>query len=270
MMRPTQGDRAAVDCRLPIADCRLEAGVPELGRAASPRQPGRTRLNVRGGLGEPALPAHARYRYAIGFLLVSFLLVFCPPAQALSDTTLAGISFEQKLNTQVSLDLPFRDEAGNPVRLGNYFGHKPVILVLGYYECPMLCSLVLNGMVESLEDLKWSIGNQFEVVNISINPRESPALAAAKKRNYLKRYGRAGAEPGWHFLTGEEPAIQRLADEVGFQYAYDAASRQYAHPSGLIILTPEGKVARYFFGVTFASSEVYAALKAASGNQIGS
>ncbi len=191
-------------------------------------------------------------------------------AQTLSDTNLAEIRFEQKLNAQVSPGLPFRDDEGREVRFGQYLGRKPVLLVLGYYECPMLCTLVLNGMVESAADMKWSIGREFEVVNVSINPRETSALAAAKKRAYVKRYGRSGAADGWHFLTGNETAIRQLANEVGFRYAYDAGSKQYAHPSGLVVLTPTGKVSGYLFGVTFSPKDLYAALQGASGNQIGS
>jgi protein SCO1/2 len=199
-----------------------------------------------------------------------FSLIHSVCGQALSDSELAGIHFEQKPNTQLSLDLPFVDEAGREVRLGNYFGAKPVILVLGYYGCPMLCTLVLNGLVETMEDMKWRVGNEFEVVNVSINPQELPALAAAKKQSYLKRYGRAGAENGWHFLTGKEPEIQTLAQAVGFGYRLDTASKQYAHPSGLVILTPQGKVSRYLFGVSFSSGELYTALKEASSNKVSS
>jgi protein SCO1/2 len=191
-------------------------------------------------------------------------------ASSLPESALNTIRFEQKLNSQVSLDLPFLDEQGNPVTLRRYVGQRPVILVLGYYRCPMLCTLVLNGMVECLLDLKLAVGREFEVVNVSIDPNEKPELAAAKKRTYLKRYGRLGADQGWHFLTGEKPAIERLAAEVGFNYAYDATIRQYAHPSGLIILTPQGKVARYLFGVNFSPKELDAALREASANQIGS
>ncbi len=208
----------------------------------------------------------------ISCLWLLFGLLAPPPsayAATLSDDRLSRISFDQKLSAQVSLELPFQDETGKSVRLGDYFWRKPVILVLGYYECPMLCTLVLNGLVESLEDMKWTAGNEFTVVNVSINPRETPALAAAKKRNYLKRYGRSGASAGWHFLTGAEPAIRRLADEVGFQFAYDTESKQYAHPSGLVILTPKGKVAQYLFGVTFAPRTLYNALGAASSDHIG-
>jgi protein SCO1/2 len=183
---------------------------------------------------------------------------------------LSHISFDQKLGAQISLDLPFRDENGKAVTLRDYFGRKPVVLVLGYYECPMLCTLTFNGMVEAMNDMKWSIGNQFNVVHVSINPNETPQLAAGKKATYVRRYGRAGAAAGWHFLTGNEPAIRKLADEVGFHYAYDPAVKQYAHPSGLIVLTPEGKTAKYFFGVKFSPAEVYGALQGASANQVGS
>ena len=210
-----------------------------------------------------------------GYLAISLISLCCllhglyAHAQSLNPEKLSRIAFDQKLDAQVSLSLPFRDEAGRTVKLGDYFHTKPVILVLGYYECPMLCTLTLNGMVESLEDIKWNIGNQFDVVNVSINPRETPALAAAKKKSYLRRYGRAGAEQGWHFLTGDQPAITALTDEVGFHYAYDPTVKQYAHPSGLIILTPRGRVAKYLFGVKFAPEDLYTALSSASGNQIG-
>jgi protein SCO1/2 len=197
-------------------------------------------------------------------------LTLSPQAQALSDSTLNDIRFDQNLGTEVSLSLPFRDEDGKAVQLGDYFGRKPVVLVLGYYKCPMLCTLVLNGLVDSASDMRWSIGKDFEVVDVSINPDETPALAAAKKRTYVKRYGRTGAGQGWHFLTGNEASIRQLAKEVGFRYVYDPASRQYAHPSGLIILTPKGEVSHYLFGVTFAPRDFYDALQDASTDRTGS
>lgn len=190
-------------------------------------------------------------------------------AQSLPDSTLAQIRFEQKLGAQVAPTLPFRDEQGNQVQLGDYFGRKPVLLVLGYYKCPMLCTLVLNGVVECASDMKWSIGKDFEVVDVSINPDETSALAAAKKRTYIRRYGRSGTADGWHFLTGDEPAIRQLADEVGFRYVYDPASKQFAHPSGLIILSPQGKISHYLFGVAFAPRDLFAALSDASVNKTG-
>jgi protein SCO1/2 len=191
-------------------------------------------------------------------------------AQTLSESQLADIHFDQKLGAQVSLDLNFRDETGRNVTLADYLGKKPVVLVLGYYSCPMLCTLTFNGMVEGMNDMKWSIGDEFNVVHISINPKETPELAAAKRQNYLKQYGRPDAAAGWHFLIGDEPQIRKLADEVGFQYAYDSSVQQYAHPSGLVILTPDGKVSKYFFGVKFSPPELYTSLQDASRHSVGS
>jgi protein SCO1/2 len=203
--------------------------------------------------------------------MVLILTVCCASAVAtLPDTTLAKIGFDQKPGGQTSPELPFRDEEGRSIQLGQYFKKTPVILVMGYYDCPMLCTLVLNGLVESLQDLRWSIGDRFQVINVSINPNETPPLARAKKSSYLKRYGRPGATDGWHFLTGDQHSIERLAAEVGFQYVYDASSGQYAHPSGLVFLTPEGKVSGYLFGVTFSPKTVYASLQAAASSKIGS
>jgi protein SCO1/2 len=192
------------------------------------------------------------------------------PSDTLTDSHLAEIKFDQKLNNTISLDLHFRDENNKEVRLADYFSKKPVILVLGYYGCPMLCTLVLNGMAEGLQDLRWSIGKEYDVINVSIDPHETPLLAAAKKRSYLKRYGRDTAESGWHFLTGDSDAIQRLADEVGFRYAYDPVSKQYAHPSGLVVLTRDGRISRYLFGVTFSPRDLYTSLDTASSRKIGS
>ncbi len=226
-----------------------------------PKSEIRNRFKTRG---------NGKTRNCLAATAVLWTVVFSLRAQTLSEDALAQIRFEQKLNAQITLSLPFQDESGKPVQLDQYFGRKPVLLVLGYYECPMLCTLVLNGMVESAADMKWSIGKDFEVVDVSISPSEGPPLAAAKKRTYVKRYGRSGAAAGWHFLTGNETSIRRLADEVGFRYAYDPASKQYAHPSGLVVLTPEGKVSRYLFGVTYAPAELFAALRQASSNQVGS
>lgn len=207
-----------------------------------------------------------------GFIFILLCVMVAAPlmAQSLTDDQLSRISFDQELNAQISLDLPFRDENGKTVTLRDYFGQKPVVLVLGYYQCPMLCTLTFNGMVESMNDMKWSIGKEFNVVHVSINPRETSELAAAKKQTYLRRYGRHGAGAGWHFLTGDEPNIRKLADEVGFHYAYDPSVKQYAHPSGLVILTPQGEVSKYFFGVSFSAPELFAALQNASERRVGS
>jgi protein SCO1 len=225
----------------------------------------------------PRLPARRNGLVAPWIAALGLLCLAVTPARAgkepissLSEETLASLRFQQHLNAQISLDLNFRDETGRTLRLGDYFGRKPVILVLGYYECPMLCTLVNNGLVECLQDLKLDLGKEFDVVHVSIDPREAPALAAAKKRTFLRLYGRRGAEAGWHFLTGDEAAIRRLAAEVGFQYAYDAALKQYAHPSGIVVLTPGGKVARYFFGLTFPPRELAATLRDAGSEKTGS
>src|SRR5206468_2802754 len=168
------------------------------------------------------------------------------------------------------LDLTFRDEQDKPVTLRQYFGEKPVILVLAYYRCPRLCSLVLNGLVSGLREIDYEIGNQFIVVTVSIDPREAPELAAAKKAAYAERYGRAGAASGWHFLTGEEAAIQRLADAVGYRYAYDAERDQFAHDSAIMVLTPDGTIARYFYGIEFPARELRFGLEDASAGKVGS
>ncbi|HTR42327.1 MAG TPA: SCO family protein [Pseudomonadales bacterium] len=207
---------------------------------------------------------------------------FVAANSSLTDTQLLQIKFDQKLNSHVSPDLVFRDEAGQSVRFGDYLGKRPVVLILGYYQCPMLCSLVLNGAMDSFRDLKWSVGKQFDVVFVSIDPAEQPALAAEKKATYVRVYGRLGSENGWHFLTAatttrpardlmpEDQSVQTLADEIGFRFAYDTGLKQFAHPSGFAVLTPDGKVAHYFFGVTFSPDEVAAALHEASAKKIGS
>lgn len=183
---------------------------------------------------------------------------------------LRDVGIDQKLDNQVPLDLSFRDEAGNDVVLGNYFGQKPVVLVLAYYDCPMLCTLVLNGLLHSLEGLKYNVGQEFQVVTVSFDPSEKPALAAAKKAIYVGLYGRPNASAGWHFLTGEEPSIRELAEAVGFRYNYDPSTRQYVHATGIMVLTPDGRVARYFYGIQYPSGNLRLALVEASQGRIGS
>jgi protein SCO1/2 len=191
-------------------------------------------------------------------------------AQNVTDDTLKRITFTQKPGAQISLDTTFRDESGNSIKLADCFNKKPVILVMGYYGCPMLCTFVLNGMIGSLQNLDLKIGDEFDVIDVSIDPGETPALAAAKKKSYLRRYGRPDAAASWHFLTGDEPAIRKLAGEVGFNYAYDARIHQYAHPSGLVILTPDGKVSHYLSGVIYSPEQLKNALADASVKKIGS
>ena len=181
-----------------------------------------------------------------------------------------GVGIDQRLNEQVPLDLQFRDETGKSVKLGQYFGGKPVILAMVYYECPMLCTLTLNGLVRSMRALPFELGNQYAVVTVSFNPRETPALAAAKKKEYLANYAHPGGENGWHFLTGDEASIQQLTKAIGFHYNYDQESGQYAHAAGLVMVTPEGRIARYFYGVEFSTRDLRLALDEASANKIGS
>lgn len=190
-------------------------------------------------------------------------------AQNAMPVPLRDVGIDQRLNEQVPLDLVFRDEAGREVRLSEYFADKPVILTLVYYECPMLCNEVLNGLLRSLRALPFDIGDQFAVITVSFNPRETSALAAAKRATYIERYRRPRAAQGWHFLTGQEESIEALARAVGFRYAYDAETGQYAHASGIMVLTPEGKVSRYFYGIEYAARDLRLGLVEASRNRIG-
>lgn len=190
-------------------------------------------------------------------------------AQTLSDAQLAQVDFVQKLNGQVPLDVTLRDETGAEVRLASFFGTRPVILALAYYDCPSLCTLVLNGVLDSARDLRLDAGLDFEIVVVSIRPNESSALAAAKKHTYSMRYGRPGAAKGWHFLTGDEHSIRQIADAVGYHYVYDPVSRQFAHPSGMTVLTPAGKISRYFLGIEYPPKDVRLALVEASQHRIG-
>jgi protein SCO1/2 len=191
------------------------------------------------------------------------LLAFTRSICALTPGDLSRVTFDQHPGHQISRDLVFRDENDRPFRLGNQFGKQPTILVLGYYRCPMLCMLINDGLIRALQELPLSIGPDFQVVTVSIDPTEKAAAAAAKKSEYLRQYGRPGAADGWHFLVGDEPSVAKLADEAGFRYAYDPQIRQYAHPSGIIVLTPEGKISRYLFGAKFDAKELSDALIAA-------
>ena len=182
---------------------------------------------------------------------------------------LQDVGFDQKLGAQVPLDLVFRDESGEETTLGAYVSERPVILSLVYYECPMLCTLVLNGLASSLKAVSFTAGREFEIVTVSFNPRDTPALAAAKKEAYLGRYGRPGAARGWHFLTGEETSIRRLTEAVGFRYTYDQEAGQYAHASGILVLTPEGKIARVFYGIEYAPRDLRLGLVEAGRGEIG-
>jgi protein SCO1 len=188
-------------------------------------------------------------------------------------TALKDVRIEQKLDQQLPLDLVFRDENGQEVKLGNYFGKKPVVLSLVYYDCPMLCTQILNGMVTSFRVLPFQIGKEFDVVSISFDPRETAQLAALKKKvyvDYLPEKMRAGANSGWHFLTGDPASIERITDAVGFRYHYDEATKQFAHASAIMVTTPEGKLSRYFYGVEYPARDLRLGLIESSQSKIGS
>jgi protein SCO1 len=189
-----------------------------------------------------------------------------PPGQSLAD----GLEIEQKLGAQIPLDLEFKDEHGNTVKLGDYFGERPVILSMIFFRCAGSCTHILNGMVDSMRAMKKALpGNDFEVITVSIHPTETPELAALKKETYLERLNKPEAAEGWHFLTGPLETTKRLGDAVGFNYKYDAEKDTVQHPAGIMVLTPEGKVSRYFFGVQYPQRQVLDSLYLAADNKIG-
>jgi protein SCO1 len=179
------------------------------------------------------------------------------------------IGFDQRLGESVPLDAEFRDEEGRTVRLGDYFGRKPVVLNLVYFDCPMLCTVSLNGLTTALDVASVTPGQEFELVTISFDSRETPGLASAKKKAYLARYKRAGAAAGWHFLTGEQASIDRVTRAVGFRYAWDGETRQFAHPAGLLVLTPQGTIARYLFGIEYSPKDLRLALVESGEGKVG-
>jgi protein SCO1/2 len=183
---------------------------------------------------------------------------------------LRDVAIEQRLGQPLPLDALFTDELGRPVRLGQYFGRRPVILVLAYYNCPMLCTQVFNGLVSSLRVLNFDAGKEFDVVAVSFDPRDRPPDAAAKKKAYLDEYRRPGAALGWHFLTGGAGSIERVTKAAGFHYKYDESTGQFAHSTAIYIATPEGKLSRYFYGIEYAPRDLRLGLVEASNNRIGS
>jgi len=183
---------------------------------------------------------------------------------------LQGVGIDQRLDQQLPLDLTFRDEAGRSVPLSTFFqSKKPVILALVYYRCPMLCTQILNGLESSLKAVSFNPGQDFEILSVSFDPKDTPELAASKKQLYLRRYGRPNSANGWHFLTGDEANIKALTDAAGFHFKYDAKTDQFAHASGIMIVTPEGRLSRYFYGVEYAPRDVRLGLVEASENRIG-
>ncbi|MGH7495770.1 MAG: SCO family protein [bacterium] len=183
---------------------------------------------------------------------------------------LRNVGIEQNLNAPLPLDLIFVNESGHALALREFFGKKPVVLAFVYYECPMLCTQILNGLLESVRLVKFNIGEEYEVLTVSFDPGETPKLAAEKKKVYLQQYDRAGAEKGWHFLTGDSTAIKTLTQAAGFHYRYDPATDQFAHASGILVLTPQGKISKYFYGVEYSPRDLRLALVEAAENKIGS
>jgi protein SCO1/2 len=183
---------------------------------------------------------------------------------------LREIGFDQRINERLPLDAAFMDEAGRRVPLGAYFGQRPVVLAFAYYDCPMLCTQVLNGLSSALAILSLEPGRDFEIVTISFDPRDTPVSASAKKARYIERYKQPGAAAAWHFLTGDQASIDRVTRAAGFRYAWDADTKQFAHPTGVIVLTPDGRLARYLFGIEYGPRDLRYALVEASDGKVGS
>jgi protein SCO1/2 len=209
-----------------------------------------------------------RRRIAV-FIVLAALPVHGQPAPDGKPAILRNVSIEQRLDSPLPLGLEFRDESGRAVRLGDYFGSRPVVLVLAYYDCPMLCTQVLNGLVSAMRILSFDAGREYEVVTVSFDPRDDPSDARAKKEPYVARYGRAGAAAGWHFLTGDPKAIAALTQAVGFRYTWDERLEQFAHASAIYVATPAGRLSRYFYGIEYAPRDLRLALVEASHGKIG-
>lgn len=183
---------------------------------------------------------------------------------------LMRIDIEEHLGDYVPVDLTFTDDRGRTVQFGDYFNdEQPVVLFLGYYECPMLCNLVMNGLVQGIKELKWQPGVDYQIVSVSINPGETHQLAAAKKKNYLEALQIPSASEGWSFLVGEEKQSRQLADAVGFKYYWDEKTQQYAHPAAIYLISPDGKISRYLYGIQFDPKDLRLGLLEASEGRIG-
>jgi protein SCO1/2 len=194
--------------------------------------------------------------------------ILSPPANV-RPPGLKNVGIQQNLTLPLPLDLAFTDDLGRNLRLGDYFGKKPVILSLVYFNCPMLCGEVLSGLEHSLRTMSFDVGKEFEVITVSFDPKDTPEMAAKKKSEFLKRYKRAGAEQGWHFLVGKQDAIDALTKAVGFQYDYNSNAQQFAHAAAIMIATPDGKIAQYYYGVEYPPKDLRLGLVEAAKGKIG-
>lgn len=210
-------------------------------------------------------------------MLAALIVLAVAPASAATEPAADGrppalreVGIDQRLGETLPLDAAFTDDHGRAVTLGDYFGKKPVVLVMTYFECPMLCTLVLNGLGKTLKTMNFEPGKEFDVVAVSFDPRDTPATAAKKKATYVAEYGRAATADGWHFLTGEPAAIERVAQAVGFRYKWVPEEKQFAHAAAIMVATPEGRLARYFYGVDYAGRDLRLGLVEAADHKIGS
>ena len=230
-----------------------------------------SRVRQNAGDVSGARPAFWRTRLQFLTCLTLLLLTNTAHAQGEKPPILRDVGIDQRLNDQVPLEVVLMNTEGREVRLGDYFQDKPVVLVLAQYRCPKLCNEVLNGLVDAVRSIpSLTVGSQFNIVVISFDPRETPAMAAAKQRAYLEAYGRPGVTGGWHFLTGPQTSIDLITKAIGFRYVYDAPNDQFAHGSGICLLTPQGRIARYFFGIRYSPRDLRLGLVEASENKIGS
>jgi protein SCO1/2 len=205
-----------------------------------------------------------------GFLRAVFMTAPAQAHDADVPTVLQGVAFEQRLGEQTPLALPFVDESGKAVRFGDYFGTRPVVLNFVYYRCEDFCPLLIDGLIRTLRAVSLNLGDDFTVVTVSFDPRDTAALAAAKKNQALERYGRPAAKEGWHFLSGEADSIRRITESAGFRYKYDSATARFGHAAGVIVLTPTGKIARYFYGAEISPRDLRLGLIEAAQGKIGS
>lgn len=214
----------------------------------------------------------AIHSVATSFLALSCLLLFPIPGRAQSTPSgvVKDVGFDQKLGDRLPLDLKFRDDSGRELRLGDLMGKKPIVLAPVYYQCPLLCNQLLTGLTRSLKPMSMTTGVDFDLVVYSIDPEDEPGIAHAKKAGYLERYGRPGAESGWHFLMGDQKSIDALSKAIGFRYTFNPKTKLFVHAAGILIVTPDGRIARYFYGVDFPTRELQGEITRAGSNKIGS